>query len=199
MNRNYLKENKLDYVKKILNRFVNAFILITHDKDNIPLKSGDSILPEDYRRMDSLGLIHNGEWMCLTLKEREFANLMDQCSIKHPGEILNSFRNAKHSLYKKIYSPANIIRSLFMSLIPTLCLIFLFFRDPVKRSWKYWFVSLSYVLYLLVYIIASHQLRYQRPLFLLQILLIIMSVREISRIIWPTGNISLYRKQRVTA
>jgi hypothetical protein len=180
-NRNYLETEKRDYLRKIFNRFMNAFFFIHHDQDNRPVDNDHAITARDYRLMDSLKLIHKGEWMCLTLNPKAFREIAVDYPFENSEAVFDSFNGARNSYLLQIYAPANFIRSLMMSMIPTGCMIFLCLIRSVRKTHEFQVLAISYLLYLFIYVLISHQLRYQKPLFLLQVMLIIMSLQEIKR------------------
>jgi len=166
------RKNNFDlYIKKTLNRIINAFVFTEYDLDVIPSTDFESFDPNDKIALNKGKYIVKGTWTCLYLSPADFNSIMLSLNIKKKQEVYNDWAAARSQYINKKNSFYIIFRSLLMGLIVTASMIFLLFT---KYRSNLLIVSaiIFYVMYLLPYIMVSHQLRYHRPLFAVQLIVV---------------------------
>jgi hypothetical protein len=169
---NYLKNDLNDYLSNVKYRLFNAFIYIENDMDFIESEMISKFNESDLDILRKTKLIHENGWISVFYSEEQFKILLDQIGINEKEIIYSDWQKAKQTYQKKKYSLPNVIRSSFMSLIPLLCIIALILIKKTRKNPIIIYSIILYFLYLVPYILISHQLRYQRPLFILQVIFI---------------------------
>lgn len=176
----FLESNFNEYLSKIQYRFKNAFFYIESDEDVMP-----SVKFDKFNNADKIKLIdhkllvkrvdHWG-WTCLYLDKLEMSELLKELTINDQTIIISDWEAAKSSYHTKNYSKPYIFRSLFITIIPLLCIFIILFIKQKRRNPLFFVTVIMYSFYLIPYILISHQMRYQRPLFILQIILIYLFI-----------------------
>jgi len=168
----YLNKNLTDYARKVANRLFNAFIFTENILDLVQSEYLDRINDADRQKLLDNYFINDDRWNQFHLDKERFENELKNLDVRDQDSIINDWTKAKDRYLKFKYSISNIFRGILISLIPTLSILFILInrRPEIKKGLHY--IIILYLVYLLPYIIISHQIRYQRELFALQILLI---------------------------
>jgi hypothetical protein len=175
----YLKNNFSDYIKNIEYRLFNSFIYIENDMDMIDSEDIFSFSESDRNKLIEAKLINEQSWICVFYKNEELKRKLDLIGIENKELVYNDWLKAKSVYHQKKYSLPNMLRSSFMSVIPLLCILFLFFIKKIRNNPLFISSVLLYFIYLLPYILISHQIRYQRPLAILQIIFLYLFIVHI--------------------
>jgi len=172
----YLKNDFSDYIQNIKYRLFNSFIFIENDMDMIDSEDISSFSETDRNKLIEGKLINEQSWISVFYKNEEFKRELDLIGIENKELVYNDWLKAKSAYHQKKFSLPNIVRSSFMSLIPLLCIIFLFFVKNIRNNLPFIVSVILYFIYLIPYILISHQIRYQRPLAILQIIFLYLFI-----------------------
>lgn len=179
----YLKSNINNYLTKINFRLFNAFIFIENDMDKIESEVFKQLSFFDQKKLIDEVLIDEDDWISLFYSDSEMKLILSQLNLQENDQVYNDWKAAKLKFNQKKYSIPNIIRGVFMSIIPLILIIFLFLHSQYRRNPLLYLSAILYFIYLIPYILVSHQLRYQRPLFILQILIIYLFIISINNLL----------------
>ncbi len=179
----YLESNFDDYLDNVSFRLYNAFIFMENDMDVVQIVDVGEFSTVDKTNLSDNKLISGNEWICLFYSEGQIKEIFNRIGIIEKELIFSDWENARQVYYNKKYSPSNLVRSIFMSLIPLICIIALFFIPKIRKKPLYIILVTLYFVYLTPYILISHQIRYQRPLFLIQVVLVYLFIITIVEII----------------
>jgi hypothetical protein len=181
------KNNFNLYLKKTINRLINAFVYTKYDMDTRPSKSYGSLDPQDKEVLKKGNFVVKGNWACLNMEPNEFNSTMINLKIRDIQKVSQDWNEARNSYLKTKKSLLTIFRGLLMGIIATGSMIFLLFT-PNRSNQLILSVIIFYVIYLLPYILVSHQLRYHRPLFAAQLILIYCATITIYQKLFPVKN-----------
>lgn len=163
------------YGKKILNRVYNALVFTEYDSDVAPVLTYQEFPNQDKESLSKSKLVVKETWTCLELTPDEFSQILGKLNIIDKKSIYNDWLSARKTFLHNRNSLQVILRSLVMGIVVTLSILFLFFTS--FRSNQLFIGSVVfYVVYLIPYILVSHQLRYHRPLFVVQVILIYFAI-----------------------
>jgi hypothetical protein len=172
----FLKTDFNKYVNKVLYRLYNAFIFIENDMDAVRIKNDVNFADADKLKLRDNKLVCGNEWICLFYDEFQMKQTLDKIKINNKELIFIDWKSAKLEYKRKKYSIPNITRSISMSLIPLICIVALFFVSIIRKNPVFIISVTLYLFYLLPYILISHQIRYQRSLFVLQVFFIYLLI-----------------------
>jgi hypothetical protein len=178
LSKTYLEGNFGDYKQKVLYRLFNAFIFMESDKDDIHAGNPALYSEQDREKLISENLISyiDYSWISLYMSDDEFLQTLEKLGIEEQQKIFADWKNATALLEKQTFRPDYLVRSIFMSIIPLLAFLFLFIYKKTRANPILIISMIVYLTYLVPYILISHQMRYQRPLFVLQIIVVYMVV-----------------------
>ncbi len=183
------RKNNFDvYLRKTLNRLVNAFVYTEYDLDVRPTAKYESFDNYDKEMLNKSHCISKGTWVCLDMNKKEFNSILVNLKIKNKQEVYNDWAAAQNQYFTTKNSLHVIIRSLVMGLFVSASMILLFIT---KNRSNLLIIStiIFYITYLIPYILVSHQLRYHRPLFAAQLILIYIAVIYIYSKLFPKFKI----------
>lgn len=160
------------YHKKTLNRLINAFVFTKYDLDVAESTSKGSYSQEDKEILINNKLLVSKYWVCLDLSEDEFKTIISSVPLESKEMVYDDWNKARKQYYRKRSSIRTIFRGLMMGIVPTLSMIFLLLFSKSRNNLLILSSVIFYVVYIIPYILFSHQLRYQRPLFVIHLVLI---------------------------
>ena len=172
ISRDYKEKNKKDYHRKIFNRFISAFFYIDLDDNATKTSILNKLSPSDSSKLVSSKILYHDVWTTIDEPEESFKNKINKLSLESPVLVYTDWEESRKILSGRRHSFVEILRSLMMTLIPTVCFIVLLFSATIRKNILYKILLVFYITYLIPFILISHQMRYQRPLFLLQIVFI---------------------------
>ena len=170
----YLKNNKEEYFRKVGNRVINAFLFSKNDMNIAETSFLRNLDAPTKNLLIESKLVTGDNWINLEMEKEECIRTISALSLNSKEEVFNDWYAASQNYFLKQKEPFQIFRGLLLALIPTLILFFLLFIKRYRENPIYYSIFVMYVIYLVPYILVSHQLRYQRPLMVLQIILIVM-------------------------
>ena len=129
----YLESDFENYIGKVMHRAFNAFIFIENDMNVANIIHESQFLTSDKQKLIDNRLILDNEWMCFFHKKDEIHKIFEQIGIEDIDLIFEDWKTAKQVYINKNYSFPNIIRSLFMSSIPLVFMIGLFFISAIRK------------------------------------------------------------------
>jgi hypothetical protein len=144
--------------------------------DAVRIKNDVNFADADKLKLRDNKLVCGNEWICLFYDEFQMKQTLDKIKINNKELIFIDWKSAKLEYKRKKYSIPNITRSISMSLIPLICIVALFFVSIIRKNPVFIISVTLYLFYLLPYILISHQIRYQRSLFVLQVFFIYLLI-----------------------
>ena len=172
----YLKEHKLDYYKKVLNRCKNSLIFTEDDNNLWYTKIGSTMPDSDRIKLYDNVLIKDSVWVCLSSQPTEVWRKFSTLFPNRKYDLYNDWKRNRISFFHEKYSKRFIFTGLLMALFPFLSILFLLVFVRNKEKSFIFIISILYFVYLMPYILISHELRYQQPLYAWQSLLISVTV-----------------------
>lgn len=166
------KNHKDVYYRKLFNRFINVFFYTKYDMDVARSMSFQKFSTKDKLALVQDKLVLNKYWTCLELSDERFTSLIRTIEIEDEQLIIDDWKSAKQDYYKRKHSYWVIFRGLVMGIITSLAALLLLLKKRGRINLLVRSAILFYLLYIIPYILFSHQLRYQRPLFAVQLILI---------------------------
>jgi hypothetical protein len=168
----YLKNNMGDYFQKVRNRLILAFIFTETDNDNIRSENFSRFSESDKFKLTENKLIVRQDWTTGFYSDEKMLDYFNKLNIQEKEFILADWKTAKSKFEKHKYALPDIVRGAFMGIIPSVCVLALLLFRETRRNPLFLISVTLYLLYMVPYILISHQIRYQRPLFLLQVILV---------------------------
>jgi hypothetical protein len=178
----YIKEHKLDYYRKVRNRLFNAFILTKWDLDVMPSSFLGNLDSSRIELLTRNKLIVNNFWKSLDISKDKLSSKLDSLHIVDKTTYLNDWNNSKIQVAAVQQSLKYKMRGLLFALVPTIAGVVLLFFSFYRKNILFVSILIIYILYLMPYMLVSHQLRYQRPLMTLQIVLIYFLFYELYKL-----------------
>ncbi len=170
----YLSHNLKDYLYKIKNRLVLGFIYTETDRDNIRSMNFGSFSEQDKLLLTQNKLIIGQAWTTGFFNDERMSDILNTLHPDNKELIFEDWKMAKNDFYHHKYQLPDFVRGIFFGIIPTLCIAALIIFRRTRFQPLLLISSALYLVYLLPYILISHQIRYQRPLFILQVILVYM-------------------------
>ena len=168
----YLKEHRADYYKKVLNRCKNTLIFTEADNNMIGTYIAINMPDSDKLKLSENFMIKDTNWVCINSNPTMIWKKISKLFPYKEHELYDNWKKCKVSYLHAKYSKRYLFTGLMMALFPLLSLIFLVvFARKIDRTFVY-SISIIYFVYLIPYILISHEVRYQQPLYGLQSLLI---------------------------
>jgi hypothetical protein len=180
----YIKEHKTEYYRKVRNRIFNAFVLTKWDLDVMPSSFLGNLDSSKIELLTKHKLIVNDLWKCPDLSKAELSAKLDSIQIIDKTAYLNDWENSKIQIAAVQQSIKYKMRGLLFALIPTIAGVVLLFFSFYRKNILFVSILIIYILYLMPYMLVSHQLRYQRPLMTLQIVLIYFLFYELYKFVF---------------
>jgi hypothetical protein len=174
----YLEKNSTDYIKNVSNRIFNAFIFTENVLDLVQSEYLNWINEIERQKLLDHKLIFDDRWNHFHLDREEFIVKFNELKLRDKGLLIQDWLKAKERYIRFKYSLPNILRGILIGLVPTLCIVALLSNRRLKINREAHYIIILYLIYLLPYILISHQIRYQRELFSLQILLISITLNS---------------------
>jgi hypothetical protein len=168
----YLKNNYKEYFIKVKNRLILAFIYTETDNDNIRSDNFHQFHETDQMKLKENGFITGQDWTTGFISDSKMEENLNKIHLTDKELIFNDWKEAKKAFIKKKYAIPDFVRGVFFGIIPLICIVFLILNSETRRNNLLIFTIIIYLVYLLPYILISHQIRYQRPLFVLQVILV---------------------------
>ena len=163
------------YSKKVLNRIFNAFVYTEYDSDVAPVINFQAFSEADKERLMISKLFVKETWTCLEITPEVFRQTLNNLNIIDKESVYNDWISARKSYLHSRNSFQVVVRSLIMGILVTFSIFFLLFT-PFRLNQLFIGSLVFYIVYLIPYILVSHQLRYHRPLFIIQLIIIYFMV-----------------------
>jgi hypothetical protein len=168
----YLKNNFGNYLSKIKNRMILAYVFTETDRDNIRSENFPKFTEADQQTLIENKFIIAQDWTTGFYEDEKMREELNNLGLQDKENVFIDWKASKKTFYKNKFAIPDLTRGLFMGIIPTLCMILLLvFRETRKNAIVLTSIVL-YIIYTVPYILISHQIRYQRPLFILQVILL---------------------------
>jgi hypothetical protein len=165
--KDYVSRHQDVYLKKLLSRFSNVFIYSKLDDDEFPAQTSYEFSAADLQVLEHNNYIQNGNWLTLELKPQTFQKKLDQLPLAGKTNIYEDWKVAKQAYIDSQKNVPYIIRNIFISGLATICILILLFTN-LKKNLLIKSGMIIYIGFSIPYVLVSHFLRYQRPLFLIQ-------------------------------
>jgi hypothetical protein len=168
----YLKNNKADYLKKVLTRCYNSLIFTVEDNNAVDTKIGWTMPDSDQVKLKENLIIKDTLWLCMDQSPLVVYKRLSKLFPNDAGKLYENWKYCKVEHNKAIYSKRHIVAGLIMGLLSLLSILFLLIFVRKKDKAFIYTISITYIIYLIPYILISHELRYQQPLYAFHSLLI---------------------------
>lgn len=156
----YLSQNTGDFLEKIVNRAYSVFLWTQFDIDNVEPANQD-IPAEDVYKLESAGLILNGEWTCIDMKPKAFQAAVNGLDLSQLNMVLEDWSTRKAVNKKDKLNYKNLILGLLMSLLPFLALLCGLIFKPLRCNRTFLVTLILFLLTIGPYMIISIHTRYQ--------------------------------------
>ncbi len=184
----YKLNHKREYRKKIFNRFKNAFIFIDFSYDFISTDYLKNLNTNTKSILEEQKFILYDSYLTLYFSTNEIKSKIDSLPIsaKEKEELLVDWQKAKTLLSQDKKAPTRLYHGFLKATLPTISIILLLIFQFTKRLNKPEFLLTAvtlYLIYFIPYVLISHEMRYQRPVLLLQVAFVYLSLHTILNII----------------
>lgn len=172
----YTSEHRSDYYRKILNRAFNVFVFTEFDYDLVNTDVLQKLDTEYRQKIIDQKLIRDNKWVNMDSRADIVENTLKAILPNNYSIVYDNWKTSKNMWLRAKYSIKYTVLGITIALIPMLCLLYLliYFRKT-ERNLVY-LLTILYITYVIPYILISHQIRYQEPLFGLQVLIISIAV-----------------------
>lgn len=175
----YLKEHRREYYKKMMNRCRNIFIFTESDNDLIHSEFLES-LPLAFRnKLINNELITGESWICLSDSDSVTQANIKKCIPSKGLELVSDYQECRKRWEKTKYSKSYLFLGLFIALFPALSLLYLWVYKFKNNQNTILILTIIYLIYTIPYILISHELRYQQPLFSIQTFILAITLTDI--------------------
>jgi hypothetical protein len=168
MSFNRLRADPAPIFRNIVRRAVSAFLFMHYAEDLLPV-TGDVFSAQDIQKLRQANLISTHElptiyWTSLTLPESAFKSRIASLALEEETIVMEDWREQEALLTSRKNDWKNISKSLLLSLIPFLCIVFGLFLERIRREPVFILVVSIYLTYLSPYVLVAHYRRYQAPM-----------------------------------
>jgi hypothetical protein len=145
---------------------------------------GDVFLAPDIQKLSDARLISTHElptvyWTSLTLSQDDFKRRIEPLELTDESIILQDWREQKDLLLSRRRNWKSVSKSLLLSLVPSLCILYGLFVRQVRKEPVFLLTISIYLTYLSPYVLAAHYRRYQAPMIGLYSILIFFLICRI--------------------
>lgn len=163
-----LRDVPFPVFQNIARRAVSAFVIMHYSEDLLPV-IGDTFTAQDIQKLRQVNLISTHElptiyWTSLNLTEAQFETRITSLGLDEPLIVLDDWREQKNLLVSRKNNWKSIFKSLLLSLIPTLCVVFGLLVERIRKQPVFILTVSLYLAYLAPYILVAHYRRYQAPM-----------------------------------
>ncbi len=153
-------------------RAVSSFVY-SHYVEDIPHATPEVISPQDINILQREGLVFMDEssvvyWVSITLSQREFEDRISRLNLSDQSAVLQDWLNQRAALEAHKRSWKIVLKSLFLTLIPSLCILTGSMIEKIRKNPVFIIAITMYLTSLAPYILVSFYRRYQVPLIGLQ-------------------------------
>jgi chromate transport protein ChrA len=106
------------------------------------------------------------------MTKQEFQTVINELGIEQPKIVLDEWLWARNHYITRKHSWRTYFRGIMMGLLPSIALILIFAVSRFRKNSLLLSTAIFYLIYIVPYILVSHQLRYQRPLMVIHVILI---------------------------
>ncbi len=180
----YKTNHKKEYRKKIFNRFINAFIFIDYSYDFISTNYLKNLNADTKSVLEKQKFILDDSYLTLYYSDIEIQSKIASLPLakKEKEELLIDWRKARILLLQDKKKPTRLYHGILKATLPTLAIILLLVFFFMKKFNKPEFLIVAvtlYLVYFIPYVLISHEIRYQRPVLLLQVAFVYLFIQTI--------------------
>lgn len=196
-----VRANLSPVFRNIARRAVSAFLFMHYAEDLLPV-IGDTFTAQDIQKLRGANLISTHElptihWTALNLTESEFKDRIAPLALDEESTVLEDWREQKNLLISRRNDWKSVFKSLLLSLIPSLCIVFGLLLERIRRQPVFILTVSLYMAYLAPYVLAAHYRRYQAPLIGLQSILFFLFICIfLEKFLFWTTKVSDARKKK---
>lgn len=180
--KDFVNQNSDKYLKNVLNRTRNILLFTSRpiEREPVDLEKIGAI-----KELEEANLVFSDNdstvyWTSLKLDKTTFENSLGTIAEKEKDAIIADWGLKKETFIAKNYSADQIIEGLSISFVPVLCMLLcFFFKKSSKEKALLAVCMILYFIHILPYIFVSHYLRYQRPLLVIQCIVIFIFLKKI--------------------
>jgi hypothetical protein len=189
LSRDWIRSHPSQLLTNIGRRVVSAFIY-SHYVEDIPHMSQHMISTHDLEVLHQENLIFADElsiayWISITLSDREFEQRIAHLPLDDKTAVLQDWSTQKVELEAHKRSWKIVLKSLSLSIIPSLSILGGLLIKKVRKNPAYVLALAMYLIYLLPYILVSYYRRYQVPMIGLQSVFMFLIINTFLERIFP--------------
>lgn len=163
-----LRAEPIPIIQNIARRAASAFLFVHYSEDLLPVV-GDVFTPQDIHKLRQANLISTHElptvyWTSLNLTESEFKNRIAPLTLDQESIVLDDWREQENLLTSRRNDWKNVFKSVLLSLIPTLCIVFGLLTERIRKQPAFLLIVSIYLTYLAPYVLAAFYRRYLAPM-----------------------------------
>jgi len=159
----WLKDNPDVFIKKIWNRFSDAFIYLTNFNDLYEIDP-QRIKDNDLDLLRNEGLVVEQYWSFFDLNEAEVSRQLDELQLTNREDIEIGIHKARSSFEASNYYLDNwkgVLRSLLFSTFPFIIILASLLMRSIRTNIIFLFCLMLYLLTIMPYVIISFYHRYE--------------------------------------
>jgi hypothetical protein len=159
----WLREHPGDFLSRLVERGVNAFVLLQSSRELEPSAFLLEATTQAHlsKRQLVLGTSGGVVWACLDLEPDELRERLQGLQARQEKRLFDDWRRARSALAARRRQPETIAWGLAHALLPTLAIFVGALRATVRSQPGFRFAAGLYLLYLAPYVVVSHYVRYQ--------------------------------------
>ncbi len=159
----YLKQEPLDFITKVINRGINIFIFAKSERD-IELASVEEFKTSDLLLLEKAGLIVDNYWVCLEQSPGNIQSILTNLTLKDQDLVFDDWHkksNTSQARVNNLHDPNELIKGLITSVLPTLAIIFGLMVPGIRNNLVFLITLLLFVVSIGPYLVISWTPRYQ--------------------------------------
>ncbi len=174
----WIRAHPSQLLANIGRRAFSAFVY-SHYVEDIPHITPNALTMEDILTLQQAGLIYIDEtnvpyWISTTLSQREFEARIAPLELNDSSAVIQDWSRQTAALEAHKQSWKIVLKTLFLSIIPSLCIIIGLLIGKIRTNPAFTLSVLLYLIYLAPYVLTSFYRRYQAPLIGLQSMFIFL-------------------------
>ncbi len=180
----YLKLNRLQYLKKAKNRLINIFLFTDYRDDFVGSDFLTNLDESEKQVLEREKIIMRNRYLTINYDKDEFLSKIKYLSLKPETKtnLYTDWQKAKNRFYKDKFSPTWVFFGFTRATLPLLAMIVLIILTFMKIFKHPVFLGILLILYIshfIPFIVISHEIRYQQFVIILQITLVYLALQEV--------------------
>jgi len=157
----YLAENSIDFLGKVINRAFSIFVWTEFNINNVAPVAIDELEKEDIAKLEAQALVLNGEWLCIDSNPKEFESKISALNLMDPEQVLQDWKAKKKQIKKAKLKLNNLAVGFLMSALPSMALLTCLLIPGLRRNPLFLVTLGLFLITIGPYLIISFHTRYQ--------------------------------------